>query len=87
MSQICMRGLVGDSSMSSRVRPGTSAPRTALGSGSCASDPPGLDAGQQQDPVRDVRAACKDVKHTSLCSHCLVHCLSCRLALLDFQEY
>ena len=34
MSQTCMRGLVGDSSISSRVRPGTSAARTALGPGS-----------------------------------------------------
>ena len=40
-----MRGLVGDSSMSSRVRPGTSAPRTALGSGSCTSDTPDLGRG------------------------------------------
>jgi hypothetical protein len=30
MSQICMRGLVGDSSMTSLVRPGTMAARTAL---------------------------------------------------------
>lgn len=31
MSQICMRGLVGDSTMTSLVRPGWMAARTALG--------------------------------------------------------
>ncbi len=68
MSQICMRGLVGDSSMSSRVRPGTNAPRTALGTGSCASESHVEGNGQQHGPMRRMRAACKNVKHARLCS-------------------